>query len=272
MAEQKAGSSGGDSPGRESAGERERSTISFPYGDLSSAIKIAKGVHRVGGTSCEWEQLGAELDMAPKGGGFRAMALTAKVFGLITYRKASIHLTELGARMCDAAQEARARADAFLTVPLYRSLYEKFRTTTLPPDSALETAMAGLGVVSKQTRKARQAFQRSAEQAGFFKYGKDRLVMPSNGKTEEQPPDNAGGDPGSGERRSQDEGGEGSHHDFISGLVRKLPAEGTEWPTADRHTWLQAANAIFDLLYTRPENEVKLVIEIQAPGPARERD
>ncbi|MYH29594.1 MAG: hypothetical protein F4137_12245 [Acidobacteria bacterium] len=268
MAELQAGSSDGERSGRENAGERERSTISFPYGDLSSAIKIVKGVHGIGGTSCEWEQLSAELGMAPKGGGFRAMALTAKVFGLVTYRKASIHLTDLGARMCDAAQEARARADAFLTVPLYRSLYEKFRTTTLPPDSALEAAMAGLGVVSKQTRKARQAFQRSAEQAGFFKYGKDRLVMPSNGKVEEQPPDNAGGDPGSGER-SQDEGGEGSHHDFINGLVRKLPAEGTEWPTADRHTWLQAANAIFDLLYTRPESEAKLVVEIKDSGPAK---
>ena len=267
MAEQQANDSGGGAPGQEGAGERERSTIAFPYGDLSSAIKIAKGVHRVGGTSCEWEQLSAELDMAPKGGGFRAMALTAKVFGLVTYRKASIRLTGLGARMCDATQEARARADAFLSVPLYRSLYEKFRTTTLPPDSALEAAMAGLGVVSKQTRKARQAFQRSAEQAGFFKYGKDRLVMPSNGKTEEQPPDNAG--PDSGERRSQDEDREAGHHDFISGLVRKLPAEGTEWPTADRHTWLQAANAIFDLLYTRPENEVKLVIAIQDHGPAK---
>jgi hypothetical protein len=40
---------------------------------------------------------------------------------------------------------------------------------------------AGLGVAKKQTDKARQTFQRSAQQAGFFAYGQDRLVMPAVG-------------------------------------------------------------------------------------------
>ena len=48
----------------------------------------------------------------------------------------------------------------------------------LPPAAALEREMGQLGVASKQTGKARQAFERSAEQAGFFAHGADRLVMP----------------------------------------------------------------------------------------------
>ncbi len=245
-------------------GEREKSTISFPYGDLENGIKIARAVHRVGGTSCQWEQLGAELGMAPKGGGFRILVATAKVFGLVSYGGATVTLTELGARICDAVQEPRARVDAFLTVPLYQELFEKFRAATLPPDAALESEMAALGVVKKQTQKARQAFQRSAQQAGFFKYGRERIVMPSTGNSVE--PGGTANSPRNDDESSRRADRDGNSNDFIGGLVRKLPVEGTEWSTADRSTWLQAANAIFELLYKRPENEGKLRIEIQAGG------
>ena len=90
--------------------ERARSTIGFPYGDLDTAIKIAKGVHRAGGTTCEWEQLAAELSLAPKGGGFRLMALTAKTFGLVTYGKGTVQLTPLGQRIVDPHANSRSQS------------------------------------------------------------------------------------------------------------------------------------------------------------------
>lgn len=37
--------------------------------------------------------------------------------------------------------------------------------------------IVGLGVAEKQTGRARQVFERSAEQANFFEHGKNRLVM-----------------------------------------------------------------------------------------------
>ncbi len=43
-------------------------------------------------------------------------------------------------------------------------------------DAVLEADMVEVGVASKQKSRARQGFQRSAEQA---KLGKDRLVLPS---------------------------------------------------------------------------------------------
>ncbi len=46
------------------------------------------------------------------------------------------------------------------------------------PDSALEAEMETLGVAPKQKAKARQGFQRSAEQAKRFGRGRDRLVLP----------------------------------------------------------------------------------------------
>ena len=64
-------------------------------------------------------------------------------------------------------------------MPLFDALVNEYKGTMLPPDSGLEQKIRELGVSAKQAAKARQAFQRSAELAGFFKMGKDRLVQPA---------------------------------------------------------------------------------------------
>jgi hypothetical protein len=75
----------------------------------------------------------------------------------------------------------QARVDAFLHVPLFQAIYQNHETGLLPDDQGLETEIIQLGVSEKQADRARQAFQRSAEQAGFFKNAKDRLVLPATG-------------------------------------------------------------------------------------------
>lgn len=41
----------------------------------------------------------------------------------------------------------------------------------------------------------------------------------------------------------------------ITGLVRRLPPADSEWPQAKREAWLKAASAMFDVLYTLPDDE-----------------
>ena len=43
-------------------------------------------------------------------------------------------------------------------------------------------------------------------------------------------------------------------HPFIEGLVKTLPAAGTVWPDAGQQQWLDAAKAIFKLIYPAPED------------------
>src|SRR5690242_19735093 len=88
--------------------ERERSTIEFPYLGLDVAVEMAKGVHEVGGSSCQWDQLAAKFDQAATGGGFRQRVMTAKTFGLLTYSQGTVTLTKLGTQICDPDQEAAA--------------------------------------------------------------------------------------------------------------------------------------------------------------------
>lgn len=159
-----------------------RSTIAFPYTGLKDAEQIARALHDSWGGSASPDQLAASptLDASPRSGAFRTKIATARTFRVITISRGSIALTDLGRQLVDPQTRAAARVEAFLTVPMFAALVNAYRGTTLPPDQGLERKIRELGVSAKQTAKARQAFQRSAELAGFFKMGKDRLVQPAN--------------------------------------------------------------------------------------------
>ncbi len=159
--------------------KREQSTIVFPYLDLESAIEVARAVYNRGGHGgCNIDELAAEMNQTISGA-FRLKTGTAKIFDLIEKDgKSGIKLTELGRLIISPDTERAARAEAFMRVPLYTAVYEKYRGHLLPPSKALEREMQSLGVSSKQTDKARQAFERSAKQASYFESGEDRLVRP----------------------------------------------------------------------------------------------
>jgi hypothetical protein len=240
---------------QDSEGKREISKIAFPYDDLDSAVQIARAIHELTGSESEIEQIAGHLRQSPKSSGLRVQIASAKTFGLTTNAQGKVSLTRLGTQICDQQQEKLARSEAFLAVPLYKEVYEKFRGVSLPPDAALETVMVGMGVAQKQKERARQVLRRSAQQAGFFQFGTDRLVAPaikasaappvitSDGKSEE-----SADEPREKRRKTQDSGGE-EYHPFIQGLLKKLPPPETDWPMEARAKWLQAAINIFDLMY-----------------------
>jgi hypothetical protein len=256
------------------AAERGRSTVQFPYLDLNDAVAIAKGVHETGGTSCQLEQLAAHLQQPTDGSMFRVRLGTARIFGLTNASQGSVTLTPLGIRICDPTQEPAAKAEAFLTVPLYRQIYEQFKGVNLPPASALETTIANMGVAPKQKSTARQVFHRSATQAGFFAYGPSRLVLPptkagtvlgvaSEGsssigavRTAEPTPQRNGAGGGEG-------GGGEDQHPFITGLIKTLPPSGGQWPLDKRAQWLQAAVSVFNLIYMDDGPGGRIEVKVQ---------
>ncbi len=123
----------------------------------------------------------------------------ARTFRVVAISRGNVALTDLGRKLIDPQTRAGARVEAFLAVPLFAALVNDYKGTMLPPDEGLEQKIHDLGVSVKQTTKARQAFQRSAELAGFFKMGKDRLVQPASLPGSDKPsaapkePNNQGG-------------------------------------------------------------------------------
>jgi hypothetical protein len=246
-------------PQAQEAAKRERSTIVFPYGDLTDAISVAKGIHTVGGTNCQIDQLAAQLDHTVTSGAFQQRLNTARIFGLLTNSKGRVTLTPLGTRIVDHQQEKAAKVESFLSVPLYKKVYEHFKGTTLPPASGLDATIEEFGVSAKQRETARRAFQRSAMQAGFFEISQDRLTYPSMKGTGESAASAHSEDQraAEGKRKTSNgaggDGGDGTSHPLIEGLIKALPAPG-EWPLDARRKWLQAAAMNFDFVYTDSTN------------------
>lgn len=239
----------------ESPTERERSTIAFPYSDLDAAVEVVRGVHNVGGTACDCDQLAVELRMEAKGGGFRLRVGGAQTFGVVNYERGGrISLTDLGRRLTDPQQERAARVAAFLAVPLYQRVYEQFKGGPLPPQAGLERALESMGVGSKVKDKARQVLMRSAKQAGFLDAASDRLVKPPLRQDAPPPPPSVPDSRDQEDRKPGKRGG-GSDvdgidlHPLIQGILMTLPQPGSEWSSQDRANWLTMTNSIFTIIY-----------------------
>ncbi|PZU15649.1 MAG: hypothetical protein DI591_09430 [Citromicrobium sp.] len=161
------------------ADKRQMSTIAFPHLDLETGIEGAHAMYKTRGHSAmEAHELAATMDQTLSGA-FRLKTGTARTFGLTEKEgRDATRLSDIGLRIIEPDTEKQARAEAFLAVPLYSAIYENYKGQRLPPPKALEREMERLGVSNKQTDKARQAFERSARQAGFFAKGEDRLVKP----------------------------------------------------------------------------------------------
>ena len=248
---------------------RERSSIEFPYGDLDDALIVARAIHENAGIECATDQLAGYMRQTTTSGTFRQRVSTARIFGLVETERGGVRLTERGRGIVEPANEAQARADAFLGVPLYRAIYENYRGRMLPPTAALQREMQNLGVSSKQTGKARQAFERSAEQAGLFATGNDRLVMPSGAVGPPQQPTRP---PPAERRESERLGGSGAgggggreFHPFIEGLLSALPEPETDWSIEDRGRWLQTAANIFGLIY-RGRGDIIIKASVPSEG------
>jgi hypothetical protein len=233
----------------ETSQKRERSTIRFPYVDLAGAEQIAQAVHdNYGLGSCNLDQLAAELQSTTASSTFRQKLAGAGTFGLVRVRQQRLQLTDLGRRIVDPEAQNAARAEAFLQVPLYRAIFDRYRGVKLPPDAGLESEMVGLGVSRKQAERARQVLQRSAQYAGFSRQGRDRLVQPTMAEgigTAPPPPPQ----PPPEERPPADTDFLSQLHPIIAGLVRMLPREDDKWSPEEQKSWLNVAKVNFAFLY-----------------------
>lgn len=241
---------------------RQRSTIGFPYNNLGDAIEVAQAIHaNVGTGECDDLQLSAWMNLSPKSSGYRIQISAARMFGLIETSSGNHKLSPLGRMIVDPQRERVARAQAFQNVPLYKAIYEKYKGGVLPPAAALERDIIGLGVAEKQTGRARQIFERSAEQGGYLEHGKNRLVMPGvamrDQTADKQDSDEKNDDGGKFGGGNGGGGGSVDVDPIIAGLLKRLPKSGDAWPEADRKLWLQLLEGSFKLIY-----------KDQSPGPS----
>ena len=228
-----------------------RSTIKFPYGDLDDAVEIATAIHRKYGKSCTIDQLAAELGYdSVSNGTFRLKLATARLFGVVSKGRGRIEITGFGQRIVDPTTQNAAKADALLRIPLYKTIFDEYQGRYLPRDEGLEAFMEQAGVTSKQTGRARQAFQRSAEQAGYFHAGKTRLVAPPTMSDQAQEVEIT---PALEVEESLSVHRATFDDPLIEGLFRRLPKHDEDFSESEQDQWLDLAKLILRTLWSRSD-------------------
>lgn len=159
--------------------KRDRSTIKFPYRDIVESENLVQQLYSELGGSGTSDQLAAAAGFSSSANGAFTQRLAALGhFGLMVRDGDSLRITDRGLALLEPTTNKQAKIEAFLAVPLYQAVYEKFKGQRLPGISGLEMALKELGVTDATAQSARQVLMRSARQAGFFDLADDRLVMP----------------------------------------------------------------------------------------------
>lgn len=248
----------------------DRSDIKFPYTHLEDALAIAQAIREGGGIPLSRDQIAGILNVMPSSGGFALKISAARTFHLVESIDGKFKLSDLGERVLssDESEARKARQEAFLTIELYQKTFDQYRNRSLPPrPHGLENAFVSFGVPPKQKDKARLAFERSAQFAGFFHAGKDRLVEPII--------------PGSSSfnRRQAHEASAGSSRMevpiadplptaaqqlLIKGLLERLPHPDEKWTLNERARWLRALAVNLAMIYGA-EDDSEITIAVPSP-------
>jgi hypothetical protein len=246
--------------------------------DLDSAITVARAMFNAGARELTREQLAGQMGQSVGSGNFVTKTATARIFGLITFNQGVFRMTDLGYAVVDTNEsvQKQGRAEAFLSVPLYKRTYDEFRGKPLPPrPNGLEQAFVHFGVAAKQKTNARLAFDKSAKQAGFFANGMERLVPPIIGpggqleRSRPTPEDVEIAEKHMNQGASPTPSPASEYHPFIQGLLDTLPEPETNWAVEGRAKWLQTAANIFDLIY-KGSGEITIISKAKGETPQNE--
>ena len=145
------------------------------------------------------------------------------------------------------------RRDAFLAVELYRRVFTDYRGKLLPPNpKAMEQALISYGVAEKQADKCRQTLTRSAQFAGFFASGRDRLIEPiiaGASAAEAKAPVEERAKPETKKRANEDHWLAVLNEPLIMGMLVRMPDPGKDWGQDKRAQWLTLFSNVLEMVY-----------------------
>lgn len=153
---------------------RVKAESRYPVYDLNSSIEVARIIRDQGGGAADQPHLASFLNYrTTRSGAFITRIAAARLFGLIENRDQLLVPTSLANAIIapehPGKDDVRARLEAFWRVPLYRSLYERYKDTQLPPEAGLRNAMETLyNIPRSRTQLAYRVLMDSAGQAGLY--------------------------------------------------------------------------------------------------------
>ena len=186
---------------------RKPPDIRFPFYTLADSLAVAETIHKHGGGTASRDQLAAFLGYSSvRNGAFLSRVASARTFNLITSeRGGDFVMTPLAQKILQPVypeQTDEGLVEAFLSVPLFKAIYEEQKGKELPPEFGLKNLLrTKYGIAGRTTDVAYKALMESADQAKFFatRGTKTHLIMPTVSRRSEEP-ESASESPGPGDR------------------------------------------------------------------------
>jgi hypothetical protein len=169
---------GRDPDDEDAESSSSRTGVRLPRVHLANVVALLEKAYEHG-RSPSVTQVASAVDQQLNSGAFRNRMAAAAHFGLLTPTRGRVQITDLGMRVLDADQRPAALVDAWMQVPVFKSLYDRFDGNRLPPSSGIEAELKDLGVPSKNVVVIRRVLMTSAETAGLLNPARDRLVRPT---------------------------------------------------------------------------------------------
>jgi len=107
--------------------------IDYPHASVAKSLELAKAVYELGG-SCSQEMCAEKMGRTVSGG-FKATVSAAAKFGLITNNRGQLGTTEMFQNHYlgySHEEKALILQKAFLRVPLFLEIYDRFKSQKLP--------------------------------------------------------------------------------------------------------------------------------------------
>jgi hypothetical protein len=246
----------------------------YPMFDLNASLLLARAVKEKGGNACTPEQLGGYLGVKnTTGGSFVGRVAAAKAFGLIRTVQGRYEITERAEailyHVTDLLRDQALR-DAFLAIPLYRQVYDRFKGQSLPQEFGLRNLLhTQYGIPSgDRVTAACRVMMDSAETGGFYRAhngARTHLVDPVQGTPSYATPPRDQGAPPDGDRATLNGGGGGgggngssgvglpSRGKLLDGMWEELPAD-PQWDEESLGYWLDTFERLLRVRYKCPKS------------------
>ena len=195
-----------EQPGGKKRKRPVRSVYLFPAYDLGAALRVTERVEMDGGGELTEEALAIALKESSKSSAFRLRALTARQFGLLHKNAETLSTTALAKAIfkpTTGQEKAEALASAFLNIPLFKAVADRFKGTPLPQQDALRNILEReFKVEHDRVSTADRVLMDSARDAGVMRAsgGSSYLAPGAIQPLQDDPPANPPGTPPPGER------------------------------------------------------------------------
>lgn len=166
-----------------STAPQKRSDVYFPSRDLADSLAVAKTLYGKGGGKATGDALAVYLGYkSTHNGAYLARIGAARGFGLIVKSGDTLALSARAQQILMPTYPEQAHqglVEAFLSIELFKRVYEDFKGKELPPDFGMKNALRNTyKVVPTRIDLALKVLKDSAEDAGFFAASKNHLIMP----------------------------------------------------------------------------------------------